>query len=92
MPDDSVQTPEVDRKPMCDFARQVFSVWELLSHETALHADRACKYDGEPIVYDPREDVWTRRGLHQYGSHTGSCGRKLVLLRVTPGTPPEAKR
>lgn len=53
---------------------------------------RPCKYDGAPIVYEPREDVWTRRGLHQYGSHTGSCGRKLVLLRVTPGTPPEAKR
>lgn len=26
----SIETPEVDRKPMRDFARQVFSVWELL--------------------------------------------------------------
>jgi hypothetical protein len=61
------------------------------SAHSASPPDRPCKYDGAPIVYEPRDDLWTRRGLHQYGTHTGSCGRKLVLLRITPGTPPEAK-
>lgn len=49
---------------------------------------RPCKFDGEPIIYDPREDLWTPQGLHKYGRHDGPCGRKLVLLRLTPGTPP----
>jgi hypothetical protein len=43
---------------------------------------RPCKYDGEPIVYNPCEDVTTPKGRHRYGRHDGPCGRKLVLLRI----------
>lgn len=44
--------------------------------------DRPCKFDGEPVVYDPREDVTTPKGRYHYGQHDGPCGRKLVLLRL----------